>query len=61
MGKIDIYITRHGETLYNIMNCVQGWVDSPLTDLGTGLATKLGVGLKNIEFEAVFTLSLIHI
>ena len=55
MGKIDIYITRHGETLYNIMNCVQGWVDSPLTDLGTGLATKLGVGLKNIEFEAVFT------
>lgn len=55
MGKIEIYITRHGETLYNIMNCVQGWVDTPLTDSGTELATKLGVGLKNIKFEAVFT------
>lgn len=55
MGKIDIYITRHGETLYNIMNCIQGWVDTPLTDLGIDLATRLGVGLKNIEFENIFT------
>lgn len=55
MGKIDIYITRHGETLYNIMNCVQGWVDTPLTESGIELATRLGMGLKNVEFEAVFT------
>lgn len=55
MRKINIYITRHGETLYNIMNCIQGWVDTPLTDLGIDLATRLGVGLKNIEFKKVFS------
>lgn len=55
MGKIDIYITRHGETLYNIMNCIQGWADTPLTNLGIELATRLGGGLKNVEFESIYT------
>lgn len=28
------YIIRHGETVFNRKGRIQGWCDSPLTDLG---------------------------
>lgn len=32
--KKKLYLVRHGQTLFNEKNLIQGWCDSPLTDLG---------------------------
>lgn len=29
-----LYMMRHGETLFNKRRKIQGWCDSPLTELG---------------------------
>lgn len=52
-----IYVTRHGETLFNQMKKVQGWSDTPLTSAGEEIAEKLGKGLKEekIEFTTAYT------
>jgi len=31
---VDIYMVRHRQTLFNYLERVQGWSDSPLTALG---------------------------
>ena len=35
---VTFYITRHGQTVYNVASRVQGWCDSQLTDEGINLA-----------------------
>jgi probable phosphoglycerate mutase len=40
--KKRLYLVRHGETLFNKKNLVQGWCDSPLTELGIAQAKKAG-------------------
>jgi broad specificity phosphatase PhoE len=54
---ITLYITRHGKTLLNTTNRVQGWADSPLTEQGKDVAIKLGKGLKTekIQFDGIFS------
>ena len=32
--KKTLYLMRHGQTLFNSQNRIQGWCDSPLTQLG---------------------------
>ena len=32
--KKRLYLMRHGETLFNSQHKIQGWCDSPLTELG---------------------------
>lgn len=32
--KKTLYLMRHGQTLFNKRRKVQGWCDSPLTELG---------------------------
>lgn len=32
--KKTLYLMRHGQTLFNVQNKIQGWCDSPLTELG---------------------------
>lgn len=32
--KKTLYMMRHGQTLFNELNRIQGWCDSPLTELG---------------------------
>ena len=34
----DLYMMRHGQTLFNAHKMIQGWCDSPLTDLGRSQA-----------------------
>ena len=34
--KKDLYLMRHGQTLFNVRRKIQGWCDSPLTELGKG-------------------------
>ncbi|MCL2559916.1 MAG: phosphoglycerate mutase family protein [Turicibacter sp.] len=32
--KKTLYIVRHGQTVFNLREKIQGWTDSPLTELG---------------------------
>ena len=32
--KKTLYLMRHGQTLFNVRRKIQGWCDSPLTELG---------------------------
>jgi broad specificity phosphatase PhoE len=53
--EVVIYLTRHGKTLFNTMDRVQGWTDSPLTEAGVEVAEKLGGGLSDVKFASVYT------
>ncbi|KAK8840513.1 hypothetical protein M9Y10_030721 [Tritrichomonas musculus] len=50
-----IYLVRHGETDYNKTGKLQGWSDIPLNEYGVELAEKTAEGLKEIEFDLVFS------
>jgi len=52
-----LYITRHGQTEFNIEHRAQGWSDSPLTPYGREIAVRLGAGLSGIKFDAVYSSS----
>lgn len=51
---LKLYITRHGETEWNVQKRMQGWQDSSLTEKGKENATRLGKSLQNIKFDAVY-------
>lgn len=53
-SKITIYVARHGKTMMNTFDRVQGWCDSPLTKEGIDSARYLGYGLSDIEFRTVY-------
>jgi len=53
--SVDIYFARHGKTLLNTYDRVQGWADSPLTPAGIETARYLGAGLKEIPFDLYYT------
>lgn len=56
---LTIFLVRHGQTLFNVREVVQGWVDSPLTQLGweqvrivaSRLATRPLVGVYSSTSE----------
>lgn len=52
---MKLYITRHGETLWNIEKRFQGRKDSPLTNIGKKQAELLGKSLKHVQFDKCFT------
>lgn len=52
---MKIYFTRHGETLWNRQDIIQGWMDSPLTEEGIKMARVLHEKAKNISFDAVYS------
>lgn len=52
---ITFYVTRHGETQYNVEGLAQGWCDSPLTEKGIAQAKALGQGLKDVEFALAYS------
>ncbi|WP_392562556.1 histidine phosphatase family protein [Orbus sturtevantii] len=52
---VTIYFARHGQTLFNSFDLVQGWADSPLTEQGIDVARYLGEGLKDIKFDTYYT------
>lgn len=53
--ELVMYITRHGKTIFNTMDRVQGWADSPLTPAGVEVAEDLGRGLKDTVFNMIVT------
>ena len=36
--KKTLYLVRHGQTIFNMRRKIQGWCDSPLTELGKAQA-----------------------
>lgn len=52
-----LYLMRHGETLFNTQKRVQGWCDSPLTDLGITQAKLVRDYFqeKGITFDKVYS------
>lgn len=54
-SSVTFYITRHGQTVYNVASRVQGWCDSQLTDEGIRVARKLGQGFANTEFAQAYS------
>jgi probable phosphoglycerate mutase len=51
----DIYLTRHGQTVWNTEIRMQGRQNSPLTPEGITGAEKLGEALQGIPFSRCFT------
>ena len=54
MKKVTFYYVRHGETLFNVMNRMQGFCDSPLTKKGINNAKEAREILKDIPLDAVY-------
>lgn len=42
----DLYLVRHGQTIFNLKRIIQGWSDSPLTQLGCDQAARAGMFLR---------------
>lgn len=55
--KKTLYLMRHGQTLFNQRKKVQGWCDSPLTELGVKQAETAGKYFKerNIIFDDAYS------
>lgn len=54
MKTIEIYFVRHGQTIFNKYNRMQGWSDSPLTDKGLADAHNAGQRLADLSFNQVY-------
>lgn len=56
----ELYLVRHGQTMFNEKRVIQGWCDAPLTDLGREQAARIGryFALRGITFDAAFTSTL---
>ena len=47
----ELYLMRHGQTLFNVRHKIQGWCDSPLTDIGIEQAKRAREALKFGSFD----------
>jgi probable phosphoglycerate mutase len=52
---ITIYVVRHGQTIFNLMDRVQGISDGVLTERGIAGAVNMGKGLRDVPFNAVYS------
>lgn len=52
---MELYIVRHGRTVWNKKGLIQGTSDVELLPEGIEMAEKTGEGLKNIQFDAVYS------
>jgi len=53
--ELTLYIVRHGKTMLNTTDRVQGWSDAVLTKAGEEIVTAAGVGLKGVVFQNVYS------
>ncbi|MEE1296399.1 MAG: histidine phosphatase family protein [Bifidobacterium sp.] len=51
---LHLYLVRHGQTMFNRYNRLQGWSNSPLTDAGREDAVRAGGRLAGIDFAAAY-------
>ncbi|GAC1502603.1 MAG: phosphoserine phosphatase 1 [Ktedonobacteraceae bacterium] len=57
MTKTIVYLTRHGQTEWNLVRKMQGYQDSALTELGLLQATWLRDAMRAIELDALYSSS----
>ncbi|MGO4546680.1 histidine phosphatase family protein [Paenibacillus sp. 2TAB23] len=50
-----LYLTRHGETEWNVVHRMQGELDSPLTELGVRQAESLKVVLDKVDIDMIYS------
>ena len=54
MTTTELYVIRHGKTMFNALQRAQGWCDTPLTSKGAQDIHYLGLGLRDTQFvEAI--------
>ena len=53
--KKDLYLMRHGQTLFNVRRKIQGWCDSPLTKQGIKEIENMAEQLKDYKIDAAYT------
>ncbi|WP_440896745.1 histidine phosphatase family protein [Amphibacillus sp. Q70] len=53
--EVILYVVRHGKTMLNEADRVQGWADAVLTPEGEEVVGYAGKGLANIEFMAAYS------
>lgn len=51
---MKLYLIRHGETVHNKQDIVQGWHDSPLTDFGHEQAVDVAQQLAELKPTIIF-------
>lgn len=54
MKTITVDFVRHGQTIFNTMNKLQGWADSPLTSAGIATANAVGQHLQHVTYQAAY-------
>lgn len=52
---MKLYFVRHGQTLFNYLQRVQGWSDSPLTTLGIEQGKVAANYLSSISFDSIYS------
>lgn len=52
---MNIYLTRHGETEWNLIKKMHGHKNANLTQKGIEEAKRLGESLEDIEFDIIYT------
>lgn len=57
---MELYVIRHGETLWNEAGRLQGSVDIELNETGRELAGKLGRELEDVAFDRIYSSPLIR-
>lgn len=55
MNKTELYVIRHGQTIFNYLDRVQGWSDTPLTEVGRENIRCLGRKLKDVSFVEAYS------
>ncbi|MBP2058840.1 putative phosphoglycerate mutase [Lactobacillus colini] len=51
----EVYLVRHGETMFNQLNKVQGWADSPLTVKGIDDLKVTAHNLSQVHFDKMYS------
>jgi broad specificity phosphatase PhoE len=54
---LRLYVTRHGETIWNTQKRMQGHKDSELTQKGRQQAAQLAKALETVKFDAIYSSS----
>ena len=58
LSNNNLFLIRHGQSIYNLENRFTGWKDVELTDLGITQATEAGKILSKITFDLCYTSNL---
>ncbi|MEG2254616.1 MAG: histidine phosphatase family protein, partial [Vagococcus sp.] len=53
--ELTLYVVRHGKTMLNTTDRVQGWSDAVLTKEGEEVVSSAGRGLAGVDFQNAYS------